>query len=659
MNFLFPMFLAAGAAVLVPLLLHLRRQPPSKVVEFSSLDFLQASPMPTTTRRRLERWLLLLLRCLAIALLALMFARPYRTGQITTTEVGEGLAQVVLVDRSASMSREGLWEEAKSRALDYAAAAKTNDRVALGTFDLALNKLVSFSDTQAMAGGSRAAIIQSALDKQQPGQLGTALDEALMQAAAWLDETRTSDDSSQRLPASREIVLITDLQEGAELERLRGFTWPQDVTLRIETIASDEPGGVALALVTDEVAAAGSDKLRVRLTNSADSDATNYDLLLDDKKLSSGQAAAGSTRILKADKPLDEARHVIQIKADDWDLDNRIHLAPQQTEKPIVLAVSTGGSISEASSPWYYLERALQPTSRLAPSLQVVTDNDTKAWNSATLAVMAMDGPLGPQLDAARKFVEAGGTLLVLLTDKTKDLDTLTGAPLNVTEASVKNYALLSELDTKHPLLMPFSDARLANFSQLHVWHHRVINGLPESAQVLARFDDKTPALTELKLGKGRLHLMSTTWAPSDSQLALVPQFIPLIFSWLELAGSSMLANQQLLTGQKIPGTDRVAEQLGWITENGKTYAVNLPPTESRLKPLSESVFAALNLPVVSDSTFQTDAVERRETSAVMEIAAQEQRQGLWVLLLGALLWMVGLETWLASRRSTELIAKG
>ena len=52
MNFLFPAFLFAAAAIAIPILLHFRRQPPQKAVPFSSLMFLEQTP---ATERLVQR----------------------------------------------------------------------------------------------------------------------------------------------------------------------------------------------------------------------------------------------------------------------------------------------------------------------------------------------------------------------------------------------------------------------------------------------------------------------------------------------------------------------------------------------------------------------------------------------------------------------------
>jgi len=74
-------------------------------------------PMDGLSRRsRLEHWLLLVLRCLALALLALGFARPFfKQAPLLDPTTAQPKRTVVLVDLSASMRRAGLWSEARDR----------------------------------------------------------------------------------------------------------------------------------------------------------------------------------------------------------------------------------------------------------------------------------------------------------------------------------------------------------------------------------------------------------------------------------------------------------------------------------------------------------------------------------------------------------------
>jgi len=74
---LWPAGLLALAALAVPLLLHLRRATEARRVEFAALRWLSPRQRPRR-RLRLREWLLLLLRLLLVALVALLMAGPAR-----------------------------------------------------------------------------------------------------------------------------------------------------------------------------------------------------------------------------------------------------------------------------------------------------------------------------------------------------------------------------------------------------------------------------------------------------------------------------------------------------------------------------------------------------------------------------------------------------
>ena len=76
---LFPAGLAALAALLVPLLLHLARRSEQRITDFAALRWLAAQPRPRRKRRFDER-LLLLLRLLLLAALAVLLAQPVLRG---------------------------------------------------------------------------------------------------------------------------------------------------------------------------------------------------------------------------------------------------------------------------------------------------------------------------------------------------------------------------------------------------------------------------------------------------------------------------------------------------------------------------------------------------------------------------------------------------
>src|SRR4051812_32353697 len=132
MSFLAPLFFLGAAAIALPIIFHLIRRTSREKMVFSSLLFLQPTPPRLTRKSRLENILLLVLRCLVLALLATAFARPLFKRPIAP-DAGSGSAKriVVLLDTSASMRRENLWSEARAKAEAILKSTSGGDEVAL------------------------------------------------------------------------------------------------------------------------------------------------------------------------------------------------------------------------------------------------------------------------------------------------------------------------------------------------------------------------------------------------------------------------------------------------------------------------------------------------------------------------------------------------
>ena len=76
---LFPAALAALAALIVPLVIHIARRSEQLPTDFAALRWLRQKPRPRS-RLRFDEWPLLLVRLLLLALLALLLARPVLWG---------------------------------------------------------------------------------------------------------------------------------------------------------------------------------------------------------------------------------------------------------------------------------------------------------------------------------------------------------------------------------------------------------------------------------------------------------------------------------------------------------------------------------------------------------------------------------------------------
>ena len=113
MSLLAPLYFLGLAAISLPILFHLIRRTPRGRQQFSSLMFLSPSPPRLTRRSRIENWLLLLLRAAALILLAMAFARPFLRQVANLSLDGvRGRRVAILLDTSASMQRDGVWQQA-------------------------------------------------------------------------------------------------------------------------------------------------------------------------------------------------------------------------------------------------------------------------------------------------------------------------------------------------------------------------------------------------------------------------------------------------------------------------------------------------------------------------------------------------------------------
>ena len=133
-GFLFPALLAGLAAIAVPVIIHFFYRRQLKVIPISTLRFLKIADETLPRQPRLQHLLLLLLRCLLVALLVFFLAKPY-FAPVNTTPIH----RLILLDRSLSMSLKGSertpFDEAKKIAESLVRSLRYQDRATVLAFD--------------------------------------------------------------------------------------------------------------------------------------------------------------------------------------------------------------------------------------------------------------------------------------------------------------------------------------------------------------------------------------------------------------------------------------------------------------------------------------------------------------------------------------------
>lgn len=138
MQFLYPTFLFALAALAIPIIIHLFYFRRFKKVYFTNVRFLKEVKEETSARSKLRNLLVLLMRLLAIAFLVFAFAQPFIPAK--NAEVKKGSKAVSLfVDNSFSMrslsSDVPLIDKAKQRAREIVEAYPPDTRFQVLTND--------------------------------------------------------------------------------------------------------------------------------------------------------------------------------------------------------------------------------------------------------------------------------------------------------------------------------------------------------------------------------------------------------------------------------------------------------------------------------------------------------------------------------------------
>lgn len=599
MSFLTPLYLLAGLAVTLPILFHLIRRTPRGRQDFSSLMFLTPSPPRVTKRSRIEDWLLLVLRGLAVCLLAMAFSRPFFRAQADTSLADTEIRQwAILLDTSASMRREGFWEQARLKLDEVLQEMQPQDLASIALFDRTVRSLVTEEEWTGHPAGDRDGLVSSRLKDVQPSWMATSLATAVVGAAEGLDQR------TDRQPAERIIVVISDMQTGSDWEGLRDYAWPETVSVRIEQIGA----GRQRANATLQPVLGDDDSvLRLRISNAADSLKETFrvfghsgtgsrqepkveDVFVDAE--TSVYVPPGQSRVVKAPEPPDsqpsaasiEARTAWIIQGDDEPFDNTCYVTPSE---PWDVQVVYFGA-DQATDPQglrFFLGPVFPSDAR-----RVVAVRDADASRSieenlsdATLAVVT--GELNAaEIAGLNAWISKGGLVLFVATtaDQGQQLFELAGsAPQPVEEASVSGYAMLTSPDFTHPVIAPYADPRYSDFTRLKIWKHRRLDlSTVTQARTLLKFDDDSTALAEIPVSQGRIYAFATGWNRDDSELALWSKFVPLMNGLLEYGGRQPNSRLQFFTGDSIYPE---------IQENGALRIVTSRQLEASAKQAASS----------------------------------------------------------------------
>jgi hypothetical protein len=555
LGFLIPLFLLGIAGVVVPIVVHLTRRQRRNVVHFPSLMFLQRIPYQEQRRRRIQHWFLLSLRALALALVAIAFARPFvdRSG---VGGMGSGGPReiVVLLDQSYSMAIADQMERAREEAQAIFAAMGPLDRASLVTFARGAHVVSRSTSDRIRLGG--------AVDTVTVSSEATRYGPALKVAQTILEEST--------LPTGA-VYIVSDFQRN-------GWTGDEGVRLppgsSVVTVPLGDDTPIDNALVSDvslpRQIVGGRERVtptaRVVRRGGTDAREVSIALEIDGQEIQSrpvrlepNAATAVSFQPFTLSQP--HTRGTVRLPADALPADDSHHFVLSPGSSLGVLVFEGDRAAREVS---LYLRGALEITedgrfgvrTRRGGTVRPV---DLEGLQVAFLNDAQIDGAAAERI---RDFVsEGGGVLLAMGQDATwpaSAADLLPGT-LGVADDRIEGRGgRLGFLDYDHPVFEIFAGPRSGDFTGARFFRARRFQP-SDSAAVLARYDDGSPALVERRIGRGRLLVWTSSLDAFWNDLALQPVYLPFIHRLTEYLGGRAEPVPWFVTGQVVDLADPTA----------------------------------------------------------------------------------------------------
>ena len=660
-----PYFAVAGGLLAgVPIVLHMLRRTPAIRMPFSVVRFLTPTLPKTTKRSTLEHWPLMLLRILAITLIALAFSRPFQRLTVAKEAESESADRIMLLlDASASMRRDGLREAVIAEIESVAAELNPEDTLSVASYSESSRNLITAAEWRQTDAGSRAALIQRAIVDYEPDWLSTNTANAMLEAA---DEVAREQGSSG-LDGDRSVILITDFQLGSELDELRTGKWPDSVKLDLRIVAPTSAGNAGLSLAEDE----RSGRIRVRVTNSGDAAMTKYLLQpFDAKGVPVGtpltaEVGGGNRRTFTMPETVEGQPQIVGVEllGDAHPFDNVVDLP---IDERAVIRVAHAGSLdaNNADAMRYYLQRAIDGSETVPVYVIDLLGSDGVAIPAPENVRLVFVTETIPESLAKSlgTLIDRGGVVLMALKspEMAESVKSLLPENLSITEADVKDYSMLGRIDFSDSLLAPFADARFADFSSIRFWKHRLLSfdeKQPDAPHVVARFDSGPPAIIEIsRPSGGRVIVLASGWHPDDSQWALSTRFPPMIHRLISLANPRRSGHQLCEVGHRIDAYELSGAAAWTLLRPDGTLFSAIPATTAPEAAMTavpvKSVSALVTLDQPGRWTLTGDAGQGpKSISLLVTVAASESRTD---PLPAGQLQAIGLSSDVASVKTTN-----
>ena len=521
LNFAAAAYLTGIILITVPLILHLMRRNPTNKVPFPSFMFLEVVKAAASRRfNNLRKWLILLLRMLAIIFLCAAFALPY------IPELGDKLdrAVVVLVDNSMSM-----------QALPPDAVKKTIDSELDKLSGKAIAAVGMTGDITVWSGGLNPDIagLKKFAGNRQPADTASYYESALRQADRILRKARTKE---------KEIVLITDMQKLPWQSVRLDVPLTPGITLRVVTpearpkpvknlwidkvkVESRPFKGNTRYRITVTAVNGGKENTECKLKVGVGSD-----VMVKDLKLGENESANRVFEISPRTSP-GFGTAILEVN-DAIPADNLFYFPAGRAKAPSVLLSPAGDNAVD------FVKLALNPQGLRAPVKVKYFNAGTPpaAFRDADRVIVRNRYPMTrEQLDSLEQAVAGGGNLILTWDNSTGGRQLLERFGVKIGKTGNENeVANFTNIDFSSPPFAKFLETRAGNLFSVNFYRVPELK-LPPGARIAAEFTGGKPAVAEFPYKQGKVMILAFRPDRVGTDWPVRASFLPF---WRELLKS-------------------------------------------------------------------------------------------------------------------------
>ncbi len=622
-GFLSPVLMGAGAAaVSIPIIIHLLNKRRFRTVIWAAMEFLLAAQRRNARRLKLQRWLLLAVRCLAIMILAAGMARLVVDSSVLGGALGGQRAVVVVWDDSYSM---GYAKPGAADAAGQQGSAFDRSKRLIGDWLAKIDP----SDEVMLIRASRGAVAPANKLTLDHATLGAAVraaqvSDAGTDLAAAFDQAADVLKSVENATRARQVIVLTDFSRSsltggaAAEERMKKAVsgmMAHATGVRVIDLGAADQTNVAVTSLQSQrpvvVAGAPSD-FQVTVLNATDKSQIDLPLTLSldgvavhTEKLGKIEAAASRTVLLEATIPT-AGRHLIEARlpADYLPVDDVRRLVINvRRELPVLLVDGSpgDGNLTQGSTTYLWAAYGLtidgKTGSVFAPQRITELELPTTALNSYSEVVLSNTAvPSAPVLENLKKFVDSGKLLMMFPGSRTNAalmneslgkaglLPATLGQPVRLeTSAEMAKGITFAPEGFTHPVLAPFGEAYKSGtdvgFLTVQTTEYFKL-GVPTdgSVETILRYANGNgpgdAAVVSKPVGKGRVVLFAGSADTSWNTFGAKPSFVPFIH---ELTYYSLPRDADRLTlpiGEKINLAAETAAPGTWTAPRNSTVTV-------------------------------------------------------------------------------------